>query len=199
MKSTIISISSLLLAAHAGATTILLDDKFDTISSGSVPGWTEIGSDRWGGVGVEFQNGSNSVYFQTADGVNATAGIYRDLGATGTDGDTITISFDFGSSPSVYTGVFTVSLWDGTPGGTLLGSYVPANQLANTIASFSFDVELTSNTVSNLFVQFNAGSSGSASFEQPRLDNVLVTVVPEPASALLGGLGLLGLLRRRRA
>ncbi len=32
-----------------------------------------------------------------------------------------------------------------------------------------------------------------------RIDNVLVTAIPEPSAALLGGLGLLALLRRRRA
>ncbi len=30
------------------------------------------------------------------------------------------------------------------------------------------------------------------------VDNVSLTLVPEPAAAVLGGLGLLGLLRRRR-
>lgn len=202
MKKKIIGFASLLLAAQAGATTTLLSDAFNTTSSGSVPGWTEIGSDRWGGVGVEnTQNGSAQVYFQTADGVNATAGIYRSLGVTGNEDDTITISFDFGSSTgTTYAGVFTASLWDGTPGsGTLLGSYVPANQSPGVVVPFSFDVLLNSNTAGNMFVQFNAGSSGGGAFEQARLDNVLVTSIPEPSAALLGGLGLLALLRRRRA
>lgn len=200
MKMKIIGITSLLLAAHAGAATTLLSDTFETASSGFVTDWTEIGSDRWGGVGVEFQNGSNTVYFQTADGVNATAGIYRSLGVTGNEDDTITISFNFGSSSGTdYNGVFTASLWDGTPGGTLLGSYVAADQPQNAISSFSFDVLLNANTAGNMFVQFNAGSSGGGAFEQARLDNVLVTSIPEPSAALLGGIGLLALLRRRRA
>lgn len=33
----------------------------------------------------------------------------------------------------------------------------------------------------------------------PEVDNVTLSVVPEPAAALLGAMGLLGLLRRRRA
>ena len=38
-----------------------------------------------------------------------------------------------------------------------------------------------------------SGSTGGS------IDNLTLDVVPEPATALLGGLGLLGLLRRRRA
>ena len=199
MKKTIVPIT-ILLAAQVHAAT-LLSEPFNTESNDFVTGWTEIGSDRWGGVGVEnTQNGSAQVYFQTADGVNASAGIYRSLGVNGSAGETITISFDFGSSNgTTYAGVFTASLWDGTPGGNLLGSYVPTNQAAGVVVPFNFNVVLASNTASNLFIQFNAASSGSANFEQARLDNVLVTSVPEPAAALLGGLGLLGLLRRRRA
>jgi MYXO-CTERM domain-containing protein len=200
MKKTATSLTFLLLAAHAGAVT-LLSDSFDTTSSGFVTNWTEIGTDLWGGVGVEnTQNGSAQVYLQTGDPANGWAGIYRDLGVTGTAGETITISFDFiGAAGSPYNGVFTASLWDGTPGGTLLGSLVPTNPAASAISPQSFNVVLSSNTSANLFVQFLAADNTSTgAFEQARLDNVLVTAVPEPAAALLGGIGLLGLLRRRR-
>ena len=39
---------------------------------------------------------------------------------------------------------------------------------------------------------------GSTSGTQSKLDNVTLTSIPEPTAALLGGLGLLSLLRRRR-
>lgn len=39
----------------------------------------------------------------------------------------------------------------------------------------------------------------NATATPPTFDNFMLSVVPEPSSALLGGLGLLGLLRRRRA
>jgi hypothetical protein len=120
VKKHIIPAAFLLLAANAGATT-LLSNTFETTSSGSVPGWTEIGTNLWGGVGVEYQG-------------------------------------------------------------------------ANVSAPFSFDVPLTSDTTGNLFVQFYAATSSAQADQQPRLDNVLVTSIPEPTAALLGGLGLLTLV-----
>jgi MYXO-CTERM domain-containing protein len=203
MKISATALSFLFLAAQAGAVT-LLSDPFNTPSGDYVTSWTETGNNLWGGVGVEHQSGAPTdyqVYFQTGEGSNS-AGIYRDLGVTGSIGETITISFDFignVSSGALYSGVFTASLWDGTPGGTLLGSLTPTNPGVSVISPQSFNVVLASNTASNLFVQFNAASYGGGAFQQPRLDNVLVTAVPEPAAAFLGGLGLLGLLRRRRA
>ncbi len=202
MKKAIFSVSTILLAAQAGAVT-LLSDPFDTPSGDYVTNWTEIGNNLWGGVGVEHQSGAPTdyqAYFQTGEGSNS-AGIYRDIGINGSAGETITISFDFiGVSylSGLYSGVFTASLWDGTPGGTLLGSLVPTNPGVSVISPQSFNVVLSSNTANNMFVQFNAASYGGGSFQQPRLDNVLVTAVPEPAAALLCGLSLLGLLRRRR-
>lgn len=50
-------------------------------------------------------------------------------------------------------------------------------------------------------IQINAIDFGSAADQTATftVDNFNVTVVPEPSAALLGGLGLLALLRRRRA
>jgi uncharacterized protein (TIGR03382 family) len=47
-----------------------------------------------------------------------------------------------------------------------------------------------------LFLRFesNAGLD-----EYAAVDDVTLTVIPEPSAALLGGLGLLALLRRRRS
>jgi hypothetical protein len=42
------------------------------------------------------------------------------------------------------------------------------------------------------------GTTVPAPFEFGRVDNVFLQVIPEPGAALLGGLGLLALLRRRR-
>lgn len=49
-------------------------------------------------------------------------------------------------------------------------------------------------------LKFYTESNGGSAFQLDNvvLDNSLSTVVPEPSTALLGGLGLLALLRRRR-
>jgi MYXO-CTERM domain-containing protein len=129
------------------------------------------------------------------------AGIYKSTGVTGSINETITISFDLlgRSDSAVYTGTFTASLWDGVPGvGTQLVSNVPVNPAAGITSAISFSTTLVSNTAANLHVAFNAGVSGNGAFQQAIIDNVLVTAVPEPSVALLGGLGMLALLRRRR-
>lgn len=203
MKTHATALCFIALAAHAGAVTIL-SEPFNSTSSGFVTGWTESGDDLYGGVGVEHQSGGPTdyqAYFQTGDFSNASAGIFRDLGVAGSVGQTITVAFELiGAVGSPFAGAFTASLWDGAPGGTLLASLVPVNPAATVISAQSFNVTLTSNTVGNLYVQFNAADDGSSGgFQQARLDNVLVTAVPEPAATLLGALGVLGLLRRRRA
>jgi uncharacterized protein (TIGR03382 family) len=42
------------------------------------------------------------------------------------------------------------------------------------------------------FISFHANSTVA------NIDNLSITAIPEPSAALLGGLGLLALLRRRR-
>jgi len=50
----------------------------------------------------------------------------------------------------------------------------------------------------NAFLTFSAFNYGLDQFGVGRFDNLNVTLVPEPGAALLGGLGTLALLRRRR-
>ena len=86
--------------------------------------------------------------------------------------------------------------------------FAPMNTTADTSAagqSFSYSFSTKS-----LAAGFVAGANDIAIYLQPSvgfgvnaaqlyLDNVTVTAIPEPGAALLGSLGLLALLRRRRA
>ncbi len=75
-------------------------------------------------------------------------------------------------------------------------------------SSFNRSIDLTGMTslqdLTNTTVEFRfyTGDNSTASTREHRFDNIEltgdITVIPEPASALLGGLGLLALLRRRR-
>ncbi len=51
----------------------------------------------------------------------------------------------------------------------------------------------------NAYLTFSAFNYGNDQFGVGRFDNLNISLVPEPGAALLGGLGALTLLRRRRA
>jgi hypothetical protein len=59
----------------------------------------------------------------------------------------------------------------------------------------SFDISGTS-TSNPLYLRFQWSPTASSYMN---LDNAAITVIPEPSAALLGGLGMLALFRRRRA
>lgn len=59
----------------------------------------------------------------------------------------------------------------------------------NTVATDTFTWD-ASNDMKIVFAGISDGST---------VDNIVVSTIPEPSAALLGGLGILGLLRRRRA
>lgn len=89
----------------------------------------------------------------------------------------------------------------GAGGVTFLGSqsfqFGPTTTADNVINSFMATINLAGAGSQELFLRFNNYRPGNTE-SWSVLDNVSVTAIPEPASALLGGIGLLGLLRRRR-
>lgn len=135
-----------------------------------------------------FSDASNWVSFHLDDAQNswtldAYAGtIFRQSGGTGltgvnwTAGDLVTLKLsDTTGNGSAFDGNGTVATW----------------KIGN-----SAEQSFTLSQQSSAFFTFNVIQWGG--FGLGVIDNLSVTAVPEPSATLLGGLGILGLLRRRR-
>ena len=73
------------------------------------------------------------------------------------------------------------------------GSVASISIGANNLGTFTLAQQ------TNAYVNFSAFNYGNDQFGGGSIDNLSVAVVPEPSAAILGGLGMLALLRRRRA
>jgi hypothetical protein len=196
-------ITAFAVATTAAANGALYISDFQSDAVGSTPaGWTNVRA--FSGVGTSTEGGANdrAIIKQSGDGAYTAV---LNLGQAGVIGNVITLSLNYGQystngSSSVFwqlgtvsgAGVFTsfsetrqtasttgTNFWGATNG-----------EVAGTAYTHTFTIADSSN---NLAVQLGAtASTGFGGF-----DNVIVTI-PEPSAALLGALGVLGLLRRRR-
>lgn len=135
---------------------------------------------NFGGVGYGVLFTKNGSTQQWQNGTN--------IGSTGEN--------TWSSNTSVYQNV-TITLSDGNGGSAFTGngSVVDLYSGATLISSLTLGTDLTS---SDGYMTFAVGPYNGA-YAIANFDNLSVSVVPEPAAALLGGLGMLGLLRRRRS
>lgn len=131
-------------------------------------------------------------------------------------GDIITLRLNSGNGVQMFRGTAMSApnnLWENALSFTIANNTTYHMRITGSdfdLSSRSYTIGLSSDgvsyTTSSSLVTFHSAASGSdfetLVFESGAsttmtVDNI--TVVPEPASALLGGLGLLALLRRRRA
>lgn len=87
------------------------------------------------------------------------------------------------------------------PGAAITNTYTPIAQ-GNTV-TINYDNSLASMVGDTIALRISGTGSpnqGGNNFANTGwIDNVSVTAIPEPGAALLGGIGMLALLRRRRA
>lgn len=99
--------------------------------------------------------------------------------------ESLTLSFN----QAVTITSFKLGSFTGTDAFTFAGTaIVDSDADGNNVYTFSTPIAIAANT------NFSLGATtGTVSFE-----NIVLTVIPEPSAALLGGIGLIALLRRRR-
>jgi hypothetical protein len=161
-------------------------------SPGNSPGIQSYGSDLsyTSGSSVTWELGANSLGLRGTDfdGINV-GGTLDFSGATA-----VNLVFNFAGSSVDWTDTF----WDTSHIGT---SGWLVYDVAGTTTNFSNLSVTATNWLDGSGGLFNTSNSGNTfSLYQDGSDIYLnYTVIPEPSAALLGGLGMLLLLRRRRA
>jgi hypothetical protein len=136
-------------------------------------------------LGPYFSNAPSPVGVMFAAGTDATMNVEA--------GFTDQISFSYSASQLVLSAVNVYSGLNGT--GTLLASF---NLEANAQMGCSDSPYCRFDRLSSSFGGVAQSVTFGASFGAAAFDNIAVTVVPEPASALLMALGVAGLLAARR-
>jgi MYXO-CTERM domain-containing protein len=207
--------------AHS-ATITLLNGNFATGSGTTATSWVQTDgtggnsppSNYWVTSGVPGIT-TGAIYLKS-DGGNyiQQALTASDLGSVdATTFTSYTVGLDYGyRHDSVINGDHTlrISLWNVTDNveitGTDLLVAAPGSPGTNslTTGSFVLNYDNTAGTLTGdqIAIRFSSTSGDLAGNSWQRtaiLDNVTITAVPEPAAALLAGLGAFALLRRRRA
>lgn len=111
-------------------------------------------------------------------------------------------SFLWGRNPAASAGTDNLTSYDGTgaSSGFNTMSWLLDTTQAQWTATFAFNGTTigTVNTSASDINYVGFGRGGGGSDPQFVVDSVSMTLIPEPSAALLGGLGMLALLRRRR-
>jgi hypothetical protein len=218
MKSRTFSII-VLLASVAGlsqAATIIdsttLNGSFESMTSTSfIPTVWGFGPNA-GRIQVTNNNNSDGVRSATMgrDPNGIIFGAVQNTGHTVALGETFDLTFDWLAGPNwdiddkILYRLFTTS--DDTVTGTITefasgsvsGQAGPQTDLANyNNESFAGLTPAGANIGKQLWIEFWSDTNGGIQ-EFARLDNVTLSSIPEPSGALLSGLGMVLLLRRRR-
>ncbi len=217
-----------LFALPAGAATVAVTNhsfESTTLSDGgitqSITGWTRFIINgnavvAWNPTATEFTGAAGAgtptgalgtnVLSVTALSANQAAGVTQILtGTTLAAGETYTMTVAIGDwkdqVPLRWTlGIGTSSMATGTYLNSNSGNGLTNDAFTDFSVQYvatGFESQLGEDIKITLRADFDG--SGGAGAIATAFDNVRFDVIPEPSTALLGGLGLLALLRRRRA
>lgn len=165
---------------------------FDVTNPIAAANWSSAsGIGAWGGYYSFVRDGDttgNIARLESAVSANSTTGPTSGSGTTITQIGSNTTSFNLVEN-TLYSGTFQVTYTSASQLDTLFSLSDGTNNLIVSGSQASGTLITTFDTV-----VFKAGND----IINVDLDNIKVEVIPEPSAALLGGLGLLALLRRRR-
>lgn len=153
-------------------------------------------------VGTVGQNGSNHTGFNLNGSTAGSASIITTISVyTALAGQSYTLSGLVGDRASLNWVSVTFNL--GTKSGSTFTPLV-STSLTNTAGTNGTWTPITTSSYTatggeQFYVQVvGTRAAGGGTTHQVNFDNLIIDQVPEPSAALLGGLGLLALLRRRR-
>ena len=215
-------VASLALAVTSHAAIVVTNGSFETFTGtstafpyGEVSDWTYAGTPLSNGNGLlaaisetltPIPNTPHGSNWLLVDSRTVGQYIFLDVGTINL-GQQLTLSALIGRQQNVGLSDFELALYrsdgnSGTPDVMLTGIVrddVPVLAPQGSVTMSANYTALAADAGETLFVRIGAlsGTSTNPVF-QTLIDNVDVTVIPEPSTVALIGLGALGLLRRRR-
>ena len=196
--------TTILISPGTGASNDIKNGGFESGSTGNLPNYTVVTDwfNSGGGTGV-VAAGNDRERTGAYGGSVALTGVGASHPAVNTShtiaaGETFNLTFYYGSAEAWDVGTDTIGVFLYSTSSVIWTTTVSPTQnaLAGNFNLFTANNIAAANIGETLFLRFE---SNAVLNEYAAIDDVTLTVIPEPSAALLGGLGLLALLRRRRS